>query len=254
MTLTYYGRLCTEAYDLTKPIGRDYPDIPYFIRHLSARGGRILEGMVGTGRLLIPLLEAGLQVEGIDSSPDMLAACRRNCAARGLDPILHHGSIEDFSLSGKFSAIVVTLGSFMLLGHRAAAIAALQSCARHLEPNGRLFVDLEIPISSFKSEHVVKQRDPILCPDGSLIILQTSSWIDWMEQVEHTLIRYEKWKDGHLLDTELQDFPLHWFGREEFMMCLRENGYTDIQLCANYVDDLMPISYQDQLCFSATLA
>ena len=35
--------------------------------------------MVGTGRLLIPLLEAGLNVEGIDASPDMLAMCKRNC-------------------------------------------------------------------------------------------------------------------------------------------------------------------------------
>ncbi|MBD2100176.1 bifunctional 2-polyprenyl-6-hydroxyphenol methylase/3-demethylubiquinol 3-O-methyltransferase UbiG [Leptolyngbya sp. FACHB-261] len=239
---------------MTKPVGKEYPDVPYFIHHLSKNGGRILEAMVGTGRLLVPLLEAGLQVEGIDASPHMLAACKQNCAARGLDPVLYQGSIENLNVPGKFSAIVVTLGSFMLLGSRTAAIAALQAFARHLEPNGQIFVDLELPVGSFKTEHTVKQREPIKCLDNSMIVMQTSSWIDWMEQIEHTLIRYEKWKDGKLVDTELQHLPLHWFGREEFMMCLREYGYTNIALCANYTDGLEPGSYSDQLCFSATLA
>jgi 2-polyprenyl-3-methyl-5-hydroxy-6-metoxy-1,4-benzoquinol methylase len=86
MKLTTYGSLCTEVYEITKPIAGEYPDVPYFIEHLSSIDGKILEAMVGKGCLLIPLLEAGLNVEGIDASSDMLAACRRNCAARGLNP------------------------------------------------------------------------------------------------------------------------------------------------------------------------
>ncbi|WP_088894210.1 class I SAM-dependent methyltransferase [Leptolyngbya ohadii] len=142
MTLTSYRTLCTEVYELTKPVGANYPDVPYFIEHLSQIGGRILEAMVGSGRLLIPLLEAGLNVEGIDSSPEMLAACQRNCDSRGLNPVLYEGSIEKPNVPGKFSAIVVTYGSFMLLGNRTSAIAALQSFAKHLEPNGQIFIDL----------------------------------------------------------------------------------------------------------------
>lgn len=254
MTLTTYGKLCTEVYEITKPLGREYADVPYFIQHLTQKGGRILEGMVGTGRLLIPLLEAGLNVEGIDASPDMLAACRQNCATRGLEPVLYEGSIENLDVTGKFSAIVVTLGSFMLLGNRTSAIAALQAFAKHLEPNGRIFIDLGLPIGSFKTENTIQQREPIQCLDNSVIVMQTSSWIDWIAQIEHTLIRYEKWKDGKLVDTELQQLPLHWFGQEEFMMCLREHGYTDITVCANYTDGLAPSSYHHQLCFSATFA
>lgn len=252
--LTTYRSLCTEVYELTKPVGGEYPDVPYFIQHLAKIGGRILEGMVGTGRLLIPLVEAGLSVEGIDASPNMLAACKQNCATRGFNPILYEGSIETLNISGKFSAIVVTLGSFMLLGNRIAAIAALQAFTRHLEPNGRIFIDLSLPVGSFKTENTVKQREPIQCLDNSVIVMQTSSWIDWIKQVEHTLIRYEKWKDGKMIDTELQHLPLHWFGQEEFMMCLREHGYTNITVCANYRDELKPGSKHDQLCFSATLA
>ncbi len=142
----------------------------------------------------------------------------------------------------------------MLLGNRADAIAALKAFAKHLEPNGRIFVDLGLPIDAFKTENIVKHRELVNCLDGSVILMQTSSQVDWIKQVENTLIRYEKWKQGKLIDTELQHLPLHWFGREEFIMCLRENGYTNITLCANHIDGLEPNSYSDQLCFSATLA
>ncbi|MBE9106681.1 class I SAM-dependent methyltransferase [Nostoc cf. edaphicum LEGE 07299] len=254
MVLTAYGPLCTEVYEITKPIGQDYPDIPYYIKHLSSIGGRILEAMVGTGRLLIPLLEAGINVEGIDTSPDMLAACRKHCIDRNLNPVLHQGCVENLDISGRYSAIAVSFGSFMLLEKRTAAVAALQAFARHLEPQGRIFIDLELPIEDFKTENIVKQLLPINCPDGSTILLQSTSRIDWLNQVNTTVIRYEKWKEGKLVATELQNLSLHWFGRDEFIMCLRENGYKEIALCANYTDHLKPNSYKDTLCFSAVLA
>jgi hypothetical protein len=53
MTLTKYGVLCMEVYDISKPIGGQYPDVPYYIKHLDKIGRRILEVMVGTGRLLV---------------------------------------------------------------------------------------------------------------------------------------------------------------------------------------------------------
>ncbi|MBN4006626.1 class I SAM-dependent methyltransferase [Nostoc sp. LPT] len=253
MTFTAYGPLCIEVYEITKPIDGDYPDIPYYIRHLSSIGGRVLEAMVGTGRLLIPLLEAGINVEGIDSSSDMLAACRKHCTHRNLNPVLHQGCVENFDIPGKFSAIAVSFGSFMLLEKRTAVVSALQAFARHLEPQGRIFIDLELPIEDFKTENIVKQQLPIDSPDGSTILLQSTSQIDWLNQLNTTVIRYEKWKEGKLVATELQSLPLHWFGRDEFMMCLRENGYKDITLCVNYTDDLQPSSSKDTMCFSAAL-
>jgi len=45
--ITTYGSLCAEVYDITKPIGGQYPDVSYYIRHLSKIGGRILEAAVG---------------------------------------------------------------------------------------------------------------------------------------------------------------------------------------------------------------
>ncbi len=64
-----YGALATEVYELDKPIGHSFGDVEYYIRQLSGVSGRILEPAAGTGRVLIPLLEAGFELEGLDSSP-----------------------------------------------------------------------------------------------------------------------------------------------------------------------------------------
>ncbi len=63
---------------------------------LAGVTGRILEPATGTGRVLIPLLEAGFAVEGLDSSPEMLAVCRQHCRDRGLDPILREADMTAF--------------------------------------------------------------------------------------------------------------------------------------------------------------
>src|SRR5690348_18138955 len=73
-----YGRLVAEVYELDKPVGSSFPALKYYTRQLAGVTGRILEPAAGTGRVLVPLLEAGFAVEGLDISPDILAVCRHH--------------------------------------------------------------------------------------------------------------------------------------------------------------------------------
>src|SRR5262249_40562647 len=82
-----YGTVGTEVYEIDKPIGHSFGNVEYYTGLLAGTSGRILEPAVGTGRILIPLLEAGREVEGLDTSPQMLAVCRQHCRDRGLDPV-----------------------------------------------------------------------------------------------------------------------------------------------------------------------
>lgn len=59
-------------------------DITAYKNYLSAIKGKVLEAGVGTGRMLIPLLQAGFDVEGVDNSTQMLAQCQKNLALYGL--------------------------------------------------------------------------------------------------------------------------------------------------------------------------
>ena len=65
----------------------DGPEIAYFQKHVE-RGQPALDVACGTGRLLIPFLRAGLDVDGCDVSADMIAVCREKAEREGLSPTL----------------------------------------------------------------------------------------------------------------------------------------------------------------------
>lgn len=83
--LAYYNRLSSEVYDIDKYIGLSFGDVEFYRERLASCKGNILEPGVGTGRILIPLLEKGFEVDGFDISEDMLEICRNNCESRGLN-------------------------------------------------------------------------------------------------------------------------------------------------------------------------
>lgn len=68
-----YGELCTEVYDLSKPLGHSFGDVEYYLERLSNVRGNVLEVGCGSGRVLIPLLQAGISIDGLDHSDAMLA-------------------------------------------------------------------------------------------------------------------------------------------------------------------------------------
>ena len=73
------------------------PEIAYFQTYVEA-GQPALDLACGTGRLLIPYLHAGLDVDGCDISPDMLALCRERAEREGLSPNLHLGAMHHLDM------------------------------------------------------------------------------------------------------------------------------------------------------------
>jgi len=66
-----------------------------------------------------------------------------------------------------------------------------------------------------------------------------------------TLIKYEKWKDGKLIDTELQEFCLRWYGVEEFTLLLKDIGFTNITCSSNYAYGKFPTHSNEIITFEA---
>ena len=82
------------------------PEIAYFQKFIERYGQPVLDAACGTGRLLLPYLLAGLDVDGCDISPDMLALCSERAEREGLAPKLYAQPIHDLSLPRKYNTIV----------------------------------------------------------------------------------------------------------------------------------------------------
>lgn len=244
-----YGTLASHVYNLDKYIGRSFGDVEHYRDRLQDCKGAILEPAVGNGRMLIPLLEAGLQIEGFDASEDMLRHCRRECEARSLTPKLTRQTFESFAYDERFEAIIVPAGSLQLITDRSAAMCTLERFVDHLAPNGRLIVDLD-PIDSFlgESRSIRKWQ----AEDGDWLTL-TADRIetDFVAQTTVSHLRYDRWTKGRLTASELELFSLRWWGVEEFASALRETGLVDIVVSGNYEHRRPPRKGDQNITFEA---
>src|SRR5689334_21317172 len=124
----------------------DGPDIAYFRRVIEQHGQPALDVACGTGRLLLPYLQAGLDVDGCDISEDMLALCRERAYREGLAPRLYRQAMHELEIPRMYKTVVLC-GAFGLGGIRQLDIEALNRIFQHLEPGGVLAFDHELPYS-----------------------------------------------------------------------------------------------------------
>jgi SAM-dependent methyltransferase len=111
----------------------------FFFRFLGMSERVLLVGC-GAGRDLIPLIEAGHAVTGLDLSADAIAICRRNLERRGLSAPLYVGSIEDTFPEGDFDAVVFTWFCYSYIPERRARVAVLGALPRLLRNGGRVLL------------------------------------------------------------------------------------------------------------------
>jgi SAM-dependent methyltransferase len=229
-----YGALCAEVYDIDKPFGA-LVDTAFHLERLAEIEVPILEPACGTGRTLVPLLEAGHDVTGFDASPDMLARCRARCVERGFSPDLSQQRFEDFSYDRKFAVIIVPVGTFTLIGDFATALSALRRFHAHLEPDGLVILDIQ-PLAALADRG--EDRRSWTADNGDLLTVEGKrTHTDWVAQRMEGRTRYERWRDHKLIDCELEPMVQRLWGLEEFKFALGATGFIDIAVTGDYRRD-----------------
>jgi SAM-dependent methyltransferase len=128
----------------------DPGDLDLYLALADRADGAILELAAGTGRLAVPLAEAGHPVTAVDLDPAMLdrARVRRDAAGLGEDRLrLVEADLLGLRLpdAGRYALAFIGLNSLMLLGTRQAQREALVTLATHLAPGGLAVVDVWLP-------------------------------------------------------------------------------------------------------------
>ncbi len=247
--LNRYGEMCAEVYVLDKPPGA-LGDIGYYRQALSGLEGPFLEAACGSGRLMIPMLEAGFDYHGFDHSEHMLAQCRKAADERGLTLKVQRSSYEDFEFDRPFGAIVSPVGSFTLVDDFAAALAALRRFHDVLRPGGRLFVDV-MPLGHLTARPLEGVRS-WTTPSGDLLRIHSNVVeLDLLAQRRVSQDRYERWRGGRLVEQELEILAIRCWGVKEFELTLKEAGFVDISVCGDYQIGRPPRARDGYWCFQA---
>ena len=131
-----YRKLNAEHYELNSAAQDQTSEIDYWVRKIEESGEPILELGSGTGRVLIPLLERGIDIIGLDNSEDMIARCLSGCDAKGLKMEVHEQSMLEFDLPRKFALITLDSGGLGLFTLDKEINSLFERVMTHLKPGG----------------------------------------------------------------------------------------------------------------------
>jgi SAM-dependent methyltransferase len=225
----------------------DPGELAFYTRVVARDGQPALDLACGAGRLLLPLLRAGLNVDGVDYSPDMLSRCRELAAREGLEPRLYQQAMHALDLPRAYRTIFIC-DSFGIGGDRADDAETLQRCYRHLAPDGTLVFSHYLPYDNperwgyWLPERNVELPQPWPASEprrraanGDELGLSTRlAALDPLAQRETLQIRARLWRDDELVREEVGVLVENRYFRDEVLMMLARAGFTDVEVRAGY--------------------
>jgi ubiquinone/menaquinone biosynthesis C-methylase UbiE len=219
-----------EYYDYDHDISED---IDFYLIYARQCGPPVLDLACGTGRLLVPLAEAGYEIWGVDISENMLAVCHKRLWDEGLEHRvkLVQDNISSFDLPRKdFRLIFIGLRSFMHLLTRADQIACLRQVQRHLHTEGIFILSVIVPnaenLAQEPGEEFVVRREFDL-PNGNHVMRKNRlATHDVNRQVRCFEMKFEEYNPEKKLIRE-KLVPLHtrYMLPGELEALLKDSGY-----------------------------
>ena len=236
------------------------PEIDYFRPFVEA-GQPALDVPCGNGRLLLPYLRAGLDVDGCDVSGDMVAHCREAAEREGLSPNLYVQPMHELDLPRRYRTILVC-GGFGLGTTYEQDLEGLQRLHDHLEPGGLLVLDSEMPYADGEAwQFWLKDKRAALphprCEpgqrrpgsDGAEYELRSRVLdADPLDQSIRLEMQAFMWQDGEFVAEETHLLTMRLYFRNELVALLERAGFVDVEVRGDH-NDAEPTGDDDFLVF-----
>jgi SAM-dependent methyltransferase len=209
--------------------GISYGVVPY-VALARAAAGPVLEIACGTGRVTLPCLQAGVDVDGLDLSPAMLATLRGKAAALGFSPTLYQADMSDFHLPRRYALIMITFNAFIHNVTQESQVRCLQLCREHLASGGMLAFDTYFPspaIIRAPQDTRVLELETRHPRTGEAIRLYDTRRFNHVEQIQHSLNEVEAVDvAGNVRQLQRSEFCVRWVYKAELALLLRAAGFA----------------------------
>ncbi|MBJ7395404.1 MAG: class I SAM-dependent methyltransferase [Akkermansiaceae bacterium] len=234
-------------------------EVLLMVEFLKKFPGPSLEVGSGSGRLMFPLVQMGLDIEGLELSPDMLELGKVRAKQLGVHAVVHAGDMSTWDKGRKFSALLAPAFTLQLA---ADPTTTLQHWHGLLENHGGLYLTIFMPYAELLGDLPENQwydDHRVTLPDGRVGLLETRHRLDHAKQLVERDHRYS------LMDPIGTNSPqshqsqqtIRWFDHAEIISLLDLCGFRVDQFFVDFdltrvVTDPDRIDFDGILTYHAT--
>ena len=224
-----------DLYDIYVPATFD---IPFFVNEAKKSKGEVLELMSGTGRISIPLLQAGVRLTCVDISAESNAVLREKLAKQGLTAGIFQMDVCELALEKQFDRIIIPFHSFAHITDPALQRKALDRIYQHLLPGGYFICTLGNPAirrQSIDGKLRLYREYPLQEGKGTLLLWLLENFDPTDERIVDTLEFFEEYDDrGILRCKRILKLRFRLSDREEFEALAEAAGFNVEALYGDY--------------------
>lgn len=215
-----------DLYDIYVPATFD---IDFFVTETKKTSGEVLELMSGTGRVSIPLIEAGVKLTCVDLSAELNAIFENKLQKMGLKADVYQMDICELELNKKFDMVIIPFHSFAHITSLDDQRKALSRIQQHLLPRGTFICTLGNPKLRQKAvdgQLRLFRKYPLPETQGVLLLWIVENNSDDDDQIVEAMQFYEEYDaKGALISKRLLELHFRLSYKDEFEELAREAGF-----------------------------
>ena len=243
----YYGNLCTEMYEILHDKAPQ-DELDFYLSY-AEKNKKILEIMCGSGRFLVPFLEYGYNIRGVDFSVEMLEKLKLKAPEADVE----YADIAEYTTNEQFDYIFISSGSVSLFTDMNLCQKILKKIKGLLAPAGKFVFAVDTIAAKCLDNDDYEMSVSVKMKNGFDLVLKTKNYFDVQQQIQFSPGIYELYDRDKLLKSEHMNFQTHLYKFGEMENYLREAGFTEIKTYSSFEKEIAIDDCCDMFLFECNL-
>lgn len=242
-----YRGLMAEAWDVLRGDTSDWPDRSFYLDIIRKFGQPVLDVGCGTGRLLLDYLLQGIDIDGVDNSPEMLVLCRQKAKTLGISPVLHEQYLESLTLPRQYRTILIPSSTFQLVIEPDRVRESLRRLYDHLLPGGALAASVMTIWKTGDPLYSEWEKTAERASDGAKLRRVSRSWYNPESELEDTEDLYQLIVDDKVVqeETHRRSPATRSYTQEQALTLFESIGFDTVELFSEFTFE--PVKADDGL-------
>lgn len=228
MMKNYYGSLCTEMYEILHSQAPQ-DELGFYLSY-AKEGMTILEPLCGSGRFLVPFLNRGFDISGIDLSKEMLEKLKEKAPEANVV----QGDILKFNPAEQYDYIFISSGSVSLFTDMDLCKEILRKMKSLLKKGGKFVFAVDTVADRCPDDSDYKTSVSVKTKEGFDLLLKGKNYYDEKTHTQFSPSIYELYDGDRLIQSEEMDFQTHLYELGEIEDYLFDIGFTEVKVYSSY--------------------